>query len=1858
MRKILSLAVVFMIALAARATAPDFAFPKKVEQTAKTTLKKALKNNDYPEATRALMNIVLAQSEVDNNTLNGSVSLLETTYGETQDSVFKGMLMLLEAQILKDVYVRKRYFYDQRNLPLNPYPEDIFEYSGDQFKTRICSLLDSLQQYYPALETTSIERWSSVVDYSQDQLPLYPTLAQFAIGRSSEIATSLGGYNAFPARMYAPDYGGLKASDLSLEKDRIIYNNYKALLRAAGKNSLLQVAAEVGRLKWVYDYNHSRNEYRTALLDLYKKYEGDPVSALVLVQLPVPDDEKEAVFAWNLTEDYISRFHEDIYRKEIESFRKSLKTESATLSYPPVVSPSVPVSFELSVANMSKVTVEIYKITSNLTAARNLSSVNKKDLNNLVKTVIFEFDNSRPFEKDTVFKVSLPDYAIYTAKIREAKDTARYRSYPTLTISDIYLSAIYPVTGQIFATARNIVTGAPLEGVLLHSYYYGDSISTTKTGQDGWGVLSDKGNKVFPSKGADRYSSPVGYHKIPWQQTDKVDVTIQTSLPVYHPGDSLKFVGILAKNGRNVNEILPGEPLKYIAQDVNYQVVDSATVVTDDFGRLYGGCKLPTEGITGSYHIQIQYKNRTLNSRNFMVSDYKLPTFSVTLSQVTDSTTTDITLKGSAVAYSGFPVADSPVSISIMAESPARYFMYSDQPEQVSSLTATTDAQGNFVVKVPRKNLSSRKYYGKGFKAVASVTTASDETRDASCWFSVSTPYYFEITKSLTSYDLSSGVPFYKVCKIGGDSVSLPAVVEIQKDNRTLLTLRDYDFKPLAKLPTSNYTVKITAMDTTLAKTFVESDCFMYNPEIKEFNVDKILWTPKNWIETESEVFEILLGTSEDTLYIEQLITDGEKVISRNWFNLNKGLVKHKVTLPENLKNGFLHLTTVRNSRGKNIEFTLINKKVEKKLNLTFSSFRNRTLSGSTETWEIKTRFNGSEGAEAAIVLDVLSKAIVDNFGFEDLDLYRSGNMNDIGIYNQSVYPNNVYYNGSRVNVDNPFAGVPSFNTYGISWTGNSRQRLMTRNGVMIRGAGMVKEESAEAEEVADMACATMTVNYSSAKVALSAVELEAESGSDSDAGGVSDKLKGKEPEVSYRQSEVPLALFAPELKTDKDGNLKFTFTLPDATTTWSIMSTAFTKDCYSANDRREITASKPVMVQTAAPRFLRAGDAAVLKSAIMNAAGKNLEKVRITTEVLNASATEVLATKSVVLDIAAGEKAVVEIPFEVPEDIAGAVLRTSAVAMEYTDGEQASFPVLPASEKVIESTPFHIPADSTSITLTVDNGAGMTSSLEFCENAVWTVVQALPGLSARENLTAPDAASAIFSGAVAEGLIRKNPVIATTLKRMVETQRNDSTALANLMNNEDVRLAVLAATPWMQDAMSDSERIARLALLFSGKEIERNYKTNLNTLAKLVRKNGWGWSASSTEASRWATESVLKTFAILRQIGYLPDDAKLNKMIDNALSWLDADVAKSNSKLSRPNISADYTYIRSVFKSGYIPSGARKTISATVKYMVENGLSMSPEAKAQAAVILEMNGYSSTANTLLKSLEEFSTASAQGEVSWKNVTASGYNRTSDIVAAATILDAYSMIHPSDKIIDGIRLWLINEKSRRDWGTSSSTSMVIASILKSGSDWTSPKVARSAIRINGGEPLTYTPTDIATGYFRTRLPDGRLTISIDKVGNYPAYGAVYSSGTRALDEIKPVSLPDLSITKVLYVKEDGKWVKPAGALKAGERVKVVLTINSGVDLSYVMITDNRAACLEPVDQQPGYVYSQSLGFYKEPRNSATNIFIDFMPRGIYMLEEEYNVDRDGTYSSGTAALQSQYAPAYSVRSGAERLTVE
>lgn len=1825
---------------------PDFAFPKKVEAQSEKSLKAALKSGDSPAAMRALMNLTLARSEVNAGSLAESLARIEKIENGTSDPALAAMLALLRADIYCGIYSDDMWRYNERQLPLSPLPVDYNEWSGDQFRAVTDSLLSKVAGASDALEAVALKDYSAVLTYDSRDINLFPTLLDFATFKSIDIKRTMAldrQHTALsPAWYRTNDFKVLSTANLS----PVMEFTVRAMRRLLNANSERQPALfydELQAAAMISDYagySSDRDALFDARIRLYKENSHQPFSVTALLQntgsgLELPQRQQ----VYRLLNEYSRSHGATVYGSEIAKAIRVLTSPEISVKSPSQVGLGQDFSATVHITSCREATVGLYTVDKD---GKPLKLIDSRKIENNI---------DGPFEKDTVLTFRVNAYGRYAIVPRyDGNRNDRYVS--NFVCSDLFGESVRLPEGKNTVYVVNALTGRPVKGAQVTRIFDNrTSGSPLITDADGAVSFTDqKSRQAKISRGADSFLPKLflGYSEKPAPQSC---ATVTTSLPLYHFGDEMEWAAVIYNTDNGSASVAEGCKVTVEIRDANYQQIDTVSATADAFGRITGRMTLPADGLSGRFAIHIRRDNRVIGTGSFTVSDYKLPTFTAEVREISIDRPAkgDVTVSGIATSYSGVPIADATVNVNL--SSSENFYWFSSGKQSFHTDSITTDASGRFTLTVPAGVLATAPF-PKGMVSVDfDVTSAAGETRRATCRFSMGRPYQIS-APAVRAIDIDRKAPLgVKVVNPMLEEIDIPLICKVMQGDSVKLSLElDHPTSAadLLKLPTGLYTLQFCPVDTTLAEPAEVNGVVLYHPSQRAFPINELLWTPAMSLDFDSREGEILIGTSCDSLTVNMIIVSADSIISRKWLTLPAGLNHVKVTLPEGTDRARIRLTAVNNFNARTADVNVTAPEARRRMTFAIETFRDKVSPMSTETWRFRTCFPAGTPTQSAVMLNLFSQAINDvaRHTVPQFNVYAPA---DHAAFHSMMF--NYVFNscGGQRYYDLRTPHAPQFETYGLGWMSHRVMMLARRYAANSLMAESAIAEDAEMDMAAPQATATGAVNDMKMAKSEAMDEAAAEEGA-ADAGSGS---QAQEEQQSVRPSEVPLAFFRPMLTTDSDGNLEFSFTYPDANTTWTLNGVAYDRQMHSASLTRSIVASRPLMVQGNMPRFLRQGDSASLPASVMNNTDSIISAVTVTLTAIDINTGLTVAEATDSISLGAKESATVYLPVEIPVSASSLLVTVKATDGVNSDGEQSAVAVMPASQRVIESHPFYMAPDSMSMSLDLNLTAPADVTLEFCENPVWTVVTALPGLRAdKDYTTSLQASAAIFSAAVADGIIRSNPEIEKAMRQWLASEKSDSVLVSMLEKNADLKTVLLSATPWMVDAMNDTQRMTRLALLFDRKEIDRTYRSAIGALARMKRsQGGWSWTDFGDTPSEWATENILLTFGELSRLGFMPKDKRLSAMITDAVKFIDSTVAKRLTRRGKPETDRFYTYMRLMFPDVPQSTAARRVSQATVNEIVSKWKKDGINGKAADAIILAGSGYRSTAALILKSLSEFSSSSPERGIWWENLNSSSWWAPTAVATTSLVLDAYKAVNPSAPEIDGIRQWLILEKSRQDWGSSVTTSMVIASILTSGTRWTAAPAPRCAIRVNG-DLVTPDKFEKVTGYIRADLDTvaaGPLRLTVDKTSPTPAYGALYSSSVKQMAAIEPSSVDGLSVEKRFLVRRSGSdgisW-EESSRWKVGDVVKVVTTVKCGLEMSYVAISDARPACLEPLSQLPQPVYSQGICFYRVTRDSESQSFIDFLPKGTYVLEQEFSVSCAGVFTSGVATVQSQYAPQF------------
>ncbi len=1804
---------------------PDFSKPKTVAADASASLDRAMRDGNDGAALRALINMTIALSNVDSDSVPQAIERINYFRGRAKTPSGRSLATILLATLYSDI-AQGPASVTQRIVAGDP-------------RALAVALADSALMDADALKDAKIGDYATIIECDRNSAVFYPTLYDFVATRAIDIYRDCYPVNTrpMPAAMLTlyPECASQPTEYLSDTARRII-ETYNSLIAFHEGHAAPMINYQYERLRYVYsevaqsaDTQETGRLYSAALKQLFNDSRRSEYSSLVLENFPEADNEQ---WLYDHCRDNLAKFPAYFNNNALHNIINALEHKNLRIEIPRYVLPGVPFEVKVSSSNVNCAVLRLCRVNAAWDDVVKLSNIDM----NAVSTDTVEMAGTVPFDAEATASLTAPDCGRYVV-IADFDGRAPLHDYSTLHTIDC-IDMLLGSTG--YDTRRFVVvdavTGAPVKGATLYDVDNQTAVATTDG--DGMAAPSLKGaaNLVAKKSGSLSNSDRVYYDRQNHDGDTREITNIETftSQALYRPGDTLHWAAVVFKTSYKGSRPVGGEKMQVQLFDANYQMVADTTVTSDEFGRAAGTFVIPAGRLTGRWLLGVSASGNTVHSA-VTVSDYKLPTFEIRDARAVVGLPADssVTIKGIVKTYSGFALADASVSVNVTCSrfNPRWWWWRGQNVDFYASGSLTTDASGAFSLDLPSELMKLAPFADGFFTATITATSPAGESHEATACFTLH-PRPAICAGDVTALDVSAPVTLpVQVVDAEGATVDAPVQYALRRNGD--IVRRGTVQAPNPKvdwkdLPGGTYDILLTTAGAT-DTTYINNVC-IYRPTDHYSPSNDVLWTPANALSVEGAKAQLLVGTSAQQTHVLMTVWTDDDYCVRKWVKLGRGLNNVEVKLPDDSTVCHVTLYAACRLRTSQLDVTVTPRPAVRKLRLEATSMRDRLTPGAEETWTFRVTDRDGRPVRAAMVVDTYNAAL-DALAPHSISLRVPSIQRrrfSANLFSGVSSVSSAFMSPTARSLVEQTINTPDWRTWGNSLY---EYYFSRGNGLYFATSAArptMRSAKASAPDDGDMALEESASDY--ADGVAEAEEEEAE-GTESD----------------YRPSEVALALWRPMLTTDADGNLSISFTVPNANTAWQMRALAYSDDMLVADMSRVLVANKPVMVQGNLPRFLRAGDTSRIASLVMNNSD-SAQTITTVVTLFNPATSKVIDTRTFTDTFAAGESRTYYIDAATDASMTMLGFRVKATAGSFTDGEQTAIPVLDEVQPVIETTTFYSAPSQQVIEVPV-NAKDAQLTLEFTENPLWTVVTALPGLQKRDPRTSVEAAMSIYSAVTASNIIKQNPDIATALRRWSESDRSDSTLVSMLERNSELKTLLLQATPWMVDAMTDTERMQRLALLFDSREIKAALDAGVNVLAQTVcTDGGWAWSLADPDRSRaseWATMHVLITLGEL-DTDLAAIDKRLPDLAERALKYMDARVAEQYSKYP----SADYmgyTFMRLMYPSVRQSTASAKASNATVQRIIGGWKRYNSLDKAFAAIILERSKYHTTALQLIESLREYAISSPTAGMTWKVPTA----QYGSVWATAVILRAFAIVQPGCADIDPIRQWLILQKQAMNWGNSFATALACDAILRSGA--APSRLARQARVYVDGHELDVTG-ETFFGYLKTRFTGS--SVKIVKGGDTPAYGAVYAVSNQRMAEVKAASCRDLSVEKTLEVLRGTEWV-PIDTLRVGDRVRTVLTIAANREIDYLAVTDLRAACLEPVDQLPTSVYSQGVCFYREMLDTETRLFLRRLPKGTYRLTYEFFVTAAGTYTSGIATAQSQYAPALTAHSSASPLHI-
>lgn len=1367
---------------------------------------------------------------------------------------------------------------------------------------------------------------------------------------------------------------------------------------------------------------------------------------------------------------------------------------------------------------------------------------------------------------------------------------------------------------------------------------------------DGNVLISTSNDKFAPAK--DIYLSRARYYE---KKDDEMKYQLFTDRAIYRPGQKVHATAVSYIVKKGLDASVPGKSmeLKFILRDANWKQVAEQKATTDEYGTASVDFELPKEGQTGQYSISV---NGTA-TEYVRVEEYKRPTFEITFPKVNEKYTwgDTVVVKASAKTYAGVPVQGAKVEYQVTRRNQLWWWGAGSAGQLVKTDSCVTREDGTFDVEIPLEASLSGKDEADmsdfmriarffNFEVSAIVTDISGESHEGvmslplgtkSTILTVNLPKRIEADslKTVTfAYRNASGIPIASNLKYridGGEwkvaEANAPVAIKEYAASSTPSASSAQVWKSGV-----HQLEAICGQDTLQQKFTLFS---MKDTHPVEPTTEWYYQTAKTFPRDGKPVY-VQVGSSENGAHIVYSIIAGNKLLEKGAWELGDSIVTLPFTYREEYASGVvINYSFVKNGECYTRKISIARPLPEKKLNITWKTFRDRLTPGLKEKWTLHVTTPDGKPAKAQLMSVLYDKSLDQlaehtwemSLGFSQWlpDCYWKSNLKYYKMGLAGFYPTK-YYDEKELDVDK-FDG--KFFSYYAYMQAVELSKLERSYGGTVEAVRIEKHSSVKDELVRDEAKVMRSRGNQMARVGAVAPSAnkvfdvveempQFVGGSGSDAGPFLDK-------VQVRENLNETAFFYPALESDNQGNVAINFTLPESVTTWKFMGLAHDKEMRNGLLVDEAVAQKTVMVQPNMPRFLREGDKATIVAKLSNTSDKKVSgNVRM--QILDAETQKVVWQKTQGYRIDAEGSATVS--FDVQGLKEGVYInKVVAAGNGYSDGEQHYLPVLGNRELVVNTLPITLHQQgeqSFDLSRLFLNKEGKQAkgaenakvTVEYTNNPSWLMVKALPSISNPDEEDAISLMSAIYAN-----------TITTHIQKHLSLEKQPEQNLSQ----ETVRL-----------------------------------QNQVEKLKKLQNADGsFSWW-KEMKGSRYMTTSVAEMMVRLNAVaGVQKSIAKMLTSAIDYLSWQTAQEVREmkkqeekKHKVSPSEQALHYLYILSMDGRKM-----KQNQEADKTYLLEKMSKMTGDftiyGKARAAVVLAKNSqlnadYREKAGEYLQSVNEYAVYREEMGRYYDTRKALYSWRNYKIPTQVSVIEAMQMLKPNDKqTIEELQRWLLMSKRTQSWDTPVNTVDAVYAFMKGNESNWNRKAENAVLKLDG--KLLPMPQDSTTlGYVKTEKAGKASTLSINKKSDYTSWGAVYAEFKQPISEIASAE-SGIKVRRVIVPAESQGRGKAQA--KVGEKVKVTLIITADRDYDFVKIVDKRAACLEPVYQLSGYQWGMEC--YVSPKDNTTNFYFDRLSKGKHFVEMEYYVDRKGDYQSGSCTAECTYSPEFGGRTEAYKMTV-
>lgn len=1719
-----------------------------------------------------------------------------------------------------------------------------------------------------------------LADKSRGDNDLY---AEYINKARGNFVISLSDWDAL-ADASADDYGPLM-SVLGREEDTRLYNddmlNVLAMFKTESQyqltegeyemfDSLTQFYAERGNRngallmriaalknkRWLNDWNErlSYEDYRDSLLVLARGNRDIEAGADAYADLlrAMTDNERKSKIT--IADEAIKAFPTSVHRGWFEQVKAKLNRGKIVAN---VIGDAYdPVKVELKYCGVENCRLSFYHH-----GRKRMEAVRDVKLNLSYEEVV-----------DTLQFVLTPGNYRMTVESDSIKDTVN------VDISSMVIVAGAVPGGKNIVTVVDGNTGRPKEGVMVSVKARNKNANAETSVTDEWGQVGvsspeDYWTKVVADGGCFDRTQTENMLRRAGMSNEVIENTecrLFTDRSLYRPGQTVNVAALLFTKCGDETSALTDKNVTVVLQDANGRETERKDIKTNAMGSVATEFVLPKDGLPGVYTISCKSEDN-LRQRNysvaFRVEEYKRPTFMVDMvvGQKGYALGDSVTVEGRAMTFSGVPVQNAEVKYRVEYRNVSFWYRYGAGWTVAKSGTLATDEEGRFSTEVyldPNKrdgDLSLQEY-----RVTAEVVNGVGETQSGEVRMAVS-KNTFELMADVPSVIVVGDEEYANRMKVSAmdlaqKEIDVNCEYRVYRRRKTLLSdmvcvgRTDKYVKLPDGLAPGDYRIDFLAIDKVrdfatggeISDTVrTSADFTLFDPDAKTMEVVSDFIYSKSDEMNEQQPADIYYMPEYKDVTLYWMLVCGDSLVDKGVRRVDGEMQHFHVDYKEEYGDGVsLSVFYV-----KNFEVYFVNKiitltKPDKQLGIRWNTFRDKLIPGQQETWTLSIKDKKGRAVDAEVLATMydasLDKIVPHEWRF-GLDFMRR--VRPVSF----AYSNRAF---GRIQLEYPLPDIEVkrrvfdklMNVSSPSFPYNQILREVTVAKAPVLASKSVMRLAGTGGTVVTQANDAMVEE---------SVETESE-------GGVS---------LSLRSDFAETAFFYPHIKTDKSGEAIISFTLPESLTEWKFMGLAHTGEMNYGMIESRAVASKDFMVQPNMPRFVRAGDKVTITSNIVNRTDRAISGDAVMT-LIDPETEKIVVKERSTFSVEDGHTTAVSFSFDAMEDFPLLICQVEASGNSFSDGERNYLPVLSSKQVVTTTVPFFIDGTEDK-TVNIDglfNGGSETATnhkmtIEYYGNPAWMAVEALRSVVVPETDNAISASAALYANMVAQYIAGQIPGFASVKK-------DDSP----LEENQELKAILLCESPWMVEALEETDNMGKLADLLDEGNMEARMQKAVDKLRKLQNADGsWSWF-EGMEGNIHITTMVVEHIVEAERLTGVSGD--MHDAMLKGLDWLDKEEVKKYEQMKADEQTAcvpSESTLRYLYVCSLVERKADSAVVAMRNAYLDKAEQMVGEltifGRANIACALNAYGREKTAEEFVKSLREYMVYKPEqgryydtdkAQYSWCD-----YRMPSHLAAMKAMRQQEHNFDDTQDYLNDMTLWIIQQKRTQAWdnpiNTVGAVNELLANGMLNGESETLPSFVLDDTKrvgmIEGTDNVGYAKAVLEGDDYDGLANVKTLHIKFEsqKVNglNKPKWGAVYGQCVEETRNIARASTETVKIDRKLFVERNSVWEEllEGDTLEVGDKVRIRYTLTTDRDMDFVQVRAQHPACFEPSTQLSGYRRMGACSAYVAQHDASCDFFFDTLRKGSKTFDQNMYVSRSGIYTLGVATAQCAYSPEFSAR---------